>query len=56
MRVWVNCEGCEHRQPVRRLIFRPEVLHIICHGCEKVLDVRVTWEDISNADRRLTRV
>lgn len=47
MHVFVTCECCGHRQQVARVIRRPEAFHVICHGCEQVLQVVVTQLDIS---------
>ena len=49
MRAIVTCECCGYRQAVARPIRRPETFHVICHGCEGVLLVEVTTEDLRAA-------
>jgi hypothetical protein len=52
MRAIVTCECCGHRQAVARPIRRPEIFHVICHGCEGVLLVEVTTADLRDAHSR----
>lgn len=49
MRAVVTCECCGNRQAVARPIARPESFHVVCHGCESVLRVEVTLDDLRAA-------
>jgi RNase P subunit RPR2 len=39
LRVTVTCEECGERMRMERIIFAPEVVHLICHKCEGLLEV-----------------
>jgi len=49
MRAIVTCEGCHHRQWLVRPIDAPESFHVICHNCERVLQVAVTDHHLESA-------
>ena len=49
MRAVVTCECCGNRQAVARQIVQAESFHVVCHGCESVLRVEVTAEELRAA-------
>ncbi|MFN2568079.1 MAG: hypothetical protein ABR564_00535 [Candidatus Dormibacteria bacterium] len=49
MRAIVTCEGCRHRQWLLRPIDAPQSFHVICHNCERVLQVAVTDHHLLSA-------
>ena len=49
MRAVVTCECCGNRQAVARPIAAPESFHVVCHGCESILRVEVTQQDLRAA-------
>jgi hypothetical protein len=55
VRAIVTCECCGWRQVIARLIRLPEVLYVVCHGCEQTLRVDVTAEDIRAAAATFAR-
>jgi hypothetical protein len=44
--VIVTCECCGRRHSLARAVDRPQVLHLICHGCERCLRVEVSARDM----------
>jgi hypothetical protein len=42
----VTCECCGRRHSLARPVVRPQVLHLICHGCERCLRVEVSAHDM----------
>jgi uncharacterized protein (DUF983 family) len=46
MRIAITCERCGHRMEMRRRVFAPEVVYIVCHECEGVLESQARAVDI----------
>ncbi len=42
----VTCECCGRRHSLARPVDRPQVLHLICHDCERCLRVEVSARDM----------
>jgi hypothetical protein len=51
MRAVVTCECCGHRQAIARQIVCPESFNLVCHSCEGVLRVEVTFSDLQAAQQ-----
>ncbi len=42
----VTCECCGRRHSLARPLDRPQILHLICHDCERCLRVEVSARDM----------
>jgi hypothetical protein len=42
----VVCESCGHKQRLARPIRRPDTFYLVCHDCERTLEVCITTDDI----------
>jgi len=42
----VTCECCGFRHSLARTVEQPQILHLICHDCERCLRVDVTAHDM----------
>ena len=42
----IRCEFCSFRHRLERAVLQPEVVYIICHGCERPLQATVTAADM----------
>ena len=48
----IICGDCHAQSHLARSILAPEIIHFVCHGCERVVTVPITAQDITDFQAR----